>query len=541
MFILTLIVIFKYSQYTCLWDDDITWGNYAKNETIFDCLLFSSPYHGSGYIGFFLCKFLNIELPCLLNIHPYDFAMSYNTLIKAVLIFCIFLTYGAAATIYKKSKIVYLLTIFLIIFYIPFAIYRFRAQVLFVNYNFYRYFFSLLFLLPFINMLGIRITSSDIKNKFADLILMCLFAFVIGTAVELEFYACFLLFCLIFCFNIALKLLCCFAKNKEFFNQFKFKCDAYFFVPLIFLVLAIYLFTNSIGYKMIAEERGIYDVHLSAEFIKYFSKLYFHKIFIEFYYYWILFFCFSIPSFIFAYKRKEVNKCIYPLLIIISILITWYLLILCVNNNGGVTFLDHYNIMFLYGMLIIIPLLMYISYFTKVMYEKNVSRVIYNIVLSILFIISGIALQYEFINNEKINYKYFFTMRIVNRFTKEVYTLEKIMRFYYLQNKTPVLPYWPEFNWIYKNGEHGFNELIKSNITDTYYPKIYKDNISAEKGYYFDENALQKFYDEGGAIYNYELEDIKFSRLKDKDFVLNKKANLENIDKFIDDRYPQKD
>ena len=102
-------------------------------------------------------------------------------------------------------------------------------------------------------------------------------------------------------------------------------------------------------------------------------------------------------------------------------------------------------------------------------------------------------------------------------------------RFYYLQNKTPIIitnlaNFFPEA--LGENGEtynysEELNEFKKLFLTS--FNLIYKDNNALTLGVTIDENALEKFYENGGIFTEKELKELKFERLKDNDFVLNKK------------------
>ena len=62
-------------------------------------------------------------------------------------------------------------------------------------------------------------------------------------------------------------------------------------------------------------------------------------------------------------------------------------------------------------------------------------------------------------------------------------------------------------------------------LNSKYYPLIYKDNKTKTLEYCFNENAIDEFYKAGGCITEEEIKDIKFSRLKDDDFIFKKNKN----------------
>ena len=119
---------------------------------------------------------------------------------------------------------------------------------------------------------------------------------------------------------------------------------------------------------------------------------------------------------------------------------------------------------------------------------------------------------------------------------RKAYMMEKILRFYYLKKERPILPKeilsGNDFgSWDHENvGEYDRENKINS----SYYPRIYKDNISAELGYSLEDNAFEKFYKAGGTFSADELENIKFSRLFSEDFVLNKNYSDNEIQQILE-------
>ena len=89
IFFLMLISVFiiccvKYfGKNSCFNDDDFFYARYMLGESYFDSFKFSL-YHGGGYLGLFLCKFLSFGLPCLLNIHPDDFICNQAGIIRGI-------------------------------------------------------------------------------------------------------------------------------------------------------------------------------------------------------------------------------------------------------------------------------------------------------------------------------------------------------------------------------------------------------------------------------------------------------------------------
>ena len=187
------------------------------------------------------------------------------------------------------------------------------------------------------------------------------------------------------------------------------------------------------------------------------------------------------------------------------------------TNYDGDFWLTHPNIIFLFRMLIIYPILYCSSYVYKnleVIKLFNKSKIKNFICLLIIVLLLNplvkIPKQYDGFDAT---------------FKRKAYIMEKLLRFYYLRNERAILP---------KNAIllHDFDPwtsdvnapyYIGNQITDSYYPRIYKDEKSRKLGYELNNNAMNMFYKLGGSFSKEELEDIKFARLFNEDFVLNKK------------------
>ena len=125
-------------------------------------------------------------------------------------------------------------------------------------------------------------------------------------------------------------------------------------------------------------------------------------------------------------------------------------------------------------------------------------------------------------------------------YNKYAYIGEKMLRFYYLKNKTPYLINFDYKKYAIEDYPSLYSKIdfvktpdlcTKENLyTLTYYPKIYKDNKSIELGLCYSDDALERFYKEGGQFTKAEFEHIIFSRLLDDDFVLNRNLTPKEIE-----------
>ena len=302
---------------------------------------------------------------------------------------------------------------------------------------------------------------------------------------------------------------------------------------LMFLVLsfAVFSFVSSSGFKEVSMSRGLSNILITKDLLQNFINQYIQLYFLDEIVYWILFIILFVVNIVIAYKKQEIRKLVLPFLLQISILGTIFSLIFCKETyyTGGF-WLVHNHIRFIFLMLIMYPMLMFFSYFVKSLilkynnhfYKKRIINyfVLILVILSIVFMTS----LYKTINNNK--YRYFYNkttnLRIFN------YQLEKIFRFYYLKNEVPYLPGYINDRDIYRfkkpTGEFCFIDNY-NNFLQAYYANIYKDTNVYNLIYCVSDKAIEKFYENGGTFTEEELKSIKFSRLFDENFVLNKKTN----------------
>ena len=119
---------------------------------------------------------------------------------------------------------------------------------------------------------------------------------------------------------------------------------------------------------------------------------------------------------------------------------------------------------------------------------------------------------------------------------KSYYICEKMIRFYSLQDKIPVLPaeYIKDILGVDREGNVSLfqaeltdkkTNLYKENMYfNVYYSKIYNQQ-NIPQSYYVTDSAMDKFESEGGSFTEEELNELKFSNLFNENFVLNKNNN----------------
>lgn len=502
-----IILFMVYLSGNCtFWGDDSYFSQYEYNEKLFSSLNFNF-IHGGGYIGLFLCKFFSFKLPLILGIHPNDFLYSYCGYIRGFFNVIIFLLISCFATIHKKSKLLYLLIFLFVTVYAYIS--GINSNVIYINYNWWRYFFSLLFVSIFLYYLYTSLINNQSKTNWKQLIIASISAFIVGTSIEISFFSCALFISLIFL-------------SKKFL---KLNPDISFYMMSGFLLTAIFLFTNNSKFEAVAAERGLAQLNLSFDVIKEFTLQYFQVCIIDEWFYWLTFTAILVINFIIARKKQELNQIILPLLFEFSIMAVMFSLVLCGKTFDEFTrdrfYLSHLNIIFLFKMLILFPLFIYISYLYKNI-QTNIK--LKYLLLSIIFIttlIKGI---------QAYNFKYYITNNYQFEVYKEcAYILHKISRFYYLQNKTAELPssIINKYYGTYIN-ENYHNYIISNSMALTY-----KNPDILKLRYIITDDAIEKYYENGGKFTKYELENINFSRLYDDNYILDNEYSVEDINKRI--------
>ena len=498
---IAIVIFFKYlTQNSCFWGDDYFFSRYREYENLFDCLNFRSG-HGSGYIGFFLCKFFSFKLPVLINIHPNDFLCNGANIIRGIFSCFVLLSIISFAVFKNKSKLI------LVFMYLFTACYFFsngmKSCVILVNYNYYRYFFSLLFYCVFWLYIYKNIISDEkfIINKKAilTLLLMGFCGFAIGTSIEINFFVSLMLAGLIVIYTIL------FRKNK-------YKLNISFYFPVSILCLAVFLFTSSLGFQSVAADRGMTDINVTYDIFKEFSALYYRVCFKEEILYWILFICLAVTAFVIAKKNNEIKQVVFPLLMEISVLTIIYSLIMCGKtypfNNQFILYLYHSNIVCLYKMLILVPLYIYFDYVIN-----NIKTRKTLLIVTVLLIAGSCIYGTDCRNNSQ---------EFINRLSemkKDQYMYQKIMRYYNIQKQKAKIPqmFLRSFNELNQSFLHISTEVQSMD-------SINKDNLARRYGYEIVPDGIELFYKDGGAFSDEELKDIKFSRLKYNNFVLNIKT-----------------
>ena len=271
------------------------------------------------------------------------------------------------------------------------------------------------------------------------------------------------------------------------------------------------------------------NIHFDINEFNEFCELYWQICITNESFYWIVFFILFGLSFYFAKKKNEIKKVLLVFLMPISIMIVMFSLYLCGKTFNGVNpqgfFIQHNNIIFVYKMLLITPLLFYFGYTTRNL-SKKFNNKTSSLITSIILILG--IIYFGYLNIHKYNYDYQAKQNMMIELRKTTYKMEKILRFYYLQNLTPYIPSYlrniPNQSFAFANVKLNDEnpECYRDILVISYYPRIYNDySTSRQKGYCFCDDAMKKYYDLGGTFTEEELNNIQFKRLFDEKFVLN--------------------
>lgn len=528
VFLITLFVtyiMFALTKHGSFWGDDYFFSLYWYNEDIFGCLIDKEfvSRHGGGYIGLFLTKFFSFGLPNLLGFHPSNYVGGAHAIIKGIITIITLLAISKFSYFGTKSKMVNVSIFSFLAFFFYYDILVSFTCVPYISYNFYRYFFSLFFLSIFYIFMFKNILKKQEKIHWKDLIIASLCAYVVGTSIEISFFMSLTVAFLVVLYNIALSVIQLISKNKDKWKSLKFNLDLNFYLPNVFLMLAVGIFVSSYGFKEVATDRGLGDFSLTLETVREFSVEYMKYCIQNELAYWIICLILFVVVTIIAKKRNEMKLIFILAIYYISLLTVMFSLVLC-NKTCHMSepfthltyFVSHVNILFLYKFLLIIPFIIMFSYVVKGI--KKAGR---NVLVGIcLFSTIVLAIYLGFQYKEKYNNEEFLKSR-----KREVYMAEKLLRFYYLRKELPVVHMEIE-DWFYQEDERIYNNHTPTTV---YYSKVYKDETVNEIGYKREPDAFEKFYNAGGFFTEEELYNLDFARLYDEEFVLREKPSQDDL------------
>ncbi len=524
------------SSSQAFYGDDYTFGLLNYKEGIFDCLFKTAGQeHGGGYFSLFLTKFFSFGLPILLHIHPADFIQWGQGFIQGIFTILLCLSYIRFISESKNNKFLFL-SLLIFFGFIYFFIISFSKSyyILTDNNNFYRYPLTVLFFNIFIFSLYTNIVNKENKFSIKNLIITIFASIFIGCNNELISELTAILILEIILYNIFIKII---SVKKKGLESLLLNLDKNFWIPVATFTVSAILYMTSQGFKGLTDIRICPSIHEILTNTFEFLKLFIESYIIDIWILWCVFIIILIFSFYKSYKKSELKKIFIPVFINIALFISIFSLVICAKSYGGSFWLDRPTVKYSFYMINITISTIIFGYITE---SINLKAKYINLLSLIILLSSFVMIPHlNYFKNIKE-----YDVSIV--YKKYSYIGEKMLRFYYLKNKTPYLI---NFDWtkyaiedypsLYSKTDFVMTPDLctKENLyTLTYYPKIYKDNKSIKLGLCYSDDALERFYKEGGQLTNNELKHIRFSRLLDDDFVLNRKYN-KLTPKKLDDIY----
>lgn len=483
-----LIIMTAYlSRGCCFAGDDLWFASLRPYENVFSPLNPFGEVHGDGYFGYWFLTLSVYSLPnFVFHINPSDVISVPFGILRGFLCCIIFFVLLMFFKHLYKGRFFYL------VLYLSFAFLFFffglNSFIIVNNYNFCRYFMSLIFAGYFWYFLYICLNCEK-PNKL-QFVLACICAYITGMTVEIEIFLTLMLLCLIVVF-------CLFSNLKESLKQLA--------VPSLIFLFSMILFTNSSGYKEVSLNRGMNNISITFEAVKEYLSLFFQNCVLQGIIIWLLFFAFCIGALLIAKRKKELKELVFPVFFEISLLAVMFSLILCGKTFEGTNsyYLTHPNILFLYWFLTSIPVLMFLGYILKNTENKKTK-----VTAAVIILICACILPF------KTQYSRASEMRLEKM---RHYTLEKITLFEYYKSGSVSLPqnivnnYKPEIML-----EYGL-PVFTNYLAHTYHLKTIN-----QTPFEFTEDAIEKFYDMGGSFGKKEIEKLKFQNLNDTNFILKK-------------------
>ncbi len=502
-----VIILFLYFsivnllKYSFMFVDDVNLSWFYSLKSIF----INSEYSNGLIIPSVLEKLLGTYIPYnIFKIHPSDFKSEYFSYIEAILliIFCIIPI--KIMFLNKHENIINKFPIIIYLFIITFYFYSLQEPMLMI----YTYdgLFRLnmpifLFLILFYNLIKI---SNKVTLK--DYIIISFLALLSCISNEpiciMTFFGTFI--------YILLSLL----------NKISNKKIYYLLTTLIFSIIGVILLIKTGAFT-----RKTPDLELNLNYFKsilhslpFFTKEYIKHIILKHFIGYIILIFQILILFIKTKERDSIN---IVLSYLSGILIFFFSLIglgqYGYSNVENTFWIIHPDIKTIYDMI----LLSFNLYLFSVIIKNNIFKdYIYNIVLIILTITSGF-----FIYKNTIYYNDI-TQNFLKQMKQTHYQTEKIIRLANLKKKTIYIDcelYNNNYNWaLFYNAEDRQKNIIYPNNLYIRFLNSFNGNITQKVIYVDKETADKEFKANGGILTNKELEDIKFSRLLNNDFILNK-------------------
>jgi|GEM_PF-5294601 len=516
--VLNIIVWCKTGVFSALTSNNLAFGTYYENEGIFDSLFSNAgKTHGGGYTALFLSKFFSAGLSKIFNIHIADFIGYYLGFIKGVFFCLMLLLLVKSSLLYKKSKLLFsFLYLFLSVSSFSFFFSMRAEMMLNDNTNFFRFIFPMIFYFLFWGIISKTLINAEadkiiLKKKYIIFIcfISCIFISVNAENIASQSI---LMMLFIILYNFCIKFYSGKASKAAFSKKsLSLHPGKIFYAALFFICLLFYLFLAAPGTKELLNDR----IGIKSSIFEFLNH-WITGCFLNHLPYHILFAAALPAAFCIAVSRHEIKKAVLPVLIYLSSLAGMFLLIFA--EKEGIVYVIDSRIGYIYRLILLYSLFMTVSYVFKYsarsyLYIKGAAAAV---ILAAVIQLSNLEAHSE--EYKKIMEQYY-TEKL------QSYIQEKMFRFYAVKGMTPYL----DKKNIDLNTETCLlwmpvsNEIECSEISPhiyNFYKFVYKKQPASDKVCFID-NAAEKFYKAGGYFTKEEINSIKFSSLRDDNFIIN--------------------
>lgn len=501
--------------------------------------MYGATDHGC-FLSILCMKIIGSYIPLMFGVHPNSnfLGIFMRALDYSLLIFLIS-RFATISTNYKKFNVWYyaLAAVIFIAYYLAYAPYLDVFQTMFVYNRHYRYIFTMIIYLIFW-LSFFKFFISDEVPKGKHFIFLIIIGFCAGIAVESVNISTFFSLILFFIFKTIfslkgydynfLKFLYSRMKDKwTYINGLK-----YLIIISSFITGAILLFTSPV-FLMLAKRRGISTfsevMKNTLKIFPEFSMDWFYAVFIN-QYHWVLTAGILILSILILFlsqnRLKNAKVIIFAWILVSGIALFNFSLIL-----SGKTYCNTSYFWFMSQSLNIDTLIVLLtSFFILLGYYCNELDAIRNgsLILNLLKIITVIAgiFAIYFSVTTKQDYFLYNKNKLINA-RQQMYRAEKMYVFYAEKNETAILPASLLEENIMRQEVLGIGNYATrvAPFLAPYYISIYKKKLYVPITLLPDDKAMKEFNSRGGVFYDNEIEESNFSKLLDKDFVLDQKSD----------------
>lgn len=498
--------------------------------------LYISSDHGC-FLSTLYMKIVGSYIPLLFGVHPNDNAFGiFVRALDYIIIFILISRFSAIATKYEKFSVKYFVMSALV-FIIFFTLYSWNSDVfgtMFVYNRHSRYIFPVIFYLIFWKSFS-KMFLKDEMPKGLNFVAVSLISLCVGLSSEIVSISTFFSLILFFVFKFFISLK---ENGYKFFEYLKsllinkdsLICSLKYVTFLSAYSLGCYFLYTNQAFLYLASKRGILTfsktVNNAINLLPEFTYNWFKEVFID-EYHWILtafIVIFTITAFVISKDRLKTFKVIsFSWILIFGIAMFNFSLIFsgktCGNNNFWFVCrsLDISTIL-----LLINPLFLLGGYcFNEIdkIKQNKAANIFLNFVFAMLLIT---AAYFSFVIKDGS----FMENKIKLLKARHVmYKAEKMYVFYGERGETAVLPASiKEEKYIRAEvlGLECYSVRISS-FNVPYYTFLYHKDKYPKIKLLPDDQAMKEFNSRGGVFEPGEIEKSEFTKLFDKDFVLNTK------------------